>query len=228
MRFASFPSIHCVYADSFLLVYIKPAGLLSVPGRGPDKQDSLSSRVQSTPIFADARVVHRLDMATSGLMLMARGLDMHRKLSALFEKRVIAKQYTALVHGCVGSSISVLHTELATGWGLINLPLAADWPNRPRQKVDMVNGKPSETRWTLQSYNLMDDYSRVLLEPLTGRTHQLRLHMQASGHPVLGDTLYAPQALVAKAPRLMLHASRLAFIHPMTGEALVFESQADF
>jgi len=221
-------AMHCVYADAYLVLLNKPAGLLSVPGRGEDKQDCLSLRVQSSPLFADALVVHRLDMATSGLMLMARGLDMQRKMAALFESRAISKQYTAIVQGCAGAAGSILQADKPSGWGLIDLPLGADWLERPRQKIDYLDGKPSQTRWSLQAFDLAANCSRVLLEPLTGRTHQLRVHLAACKHPILGDALYAPPAVIFMAPRLQLHASRLAFAHPATGEAMVFESQVPF
>ena len=212
--------VQVVHADSGLLVLNKPSGLLSVPGRGEDKQDCLSSRVQR--IYPDALVVHRLDMATSGLMLMARGSTMQRALSGLFERREIHKRYLAVVDGRLAPGAT------PDGWGLIDLPIAADWPNRPLRKIDAMLGKPSQTRWRAVAFDAAAHCTRVELEPLTGRSHQLRVHLQALGHPILGDALYAPAAVQAKAPRLLLHACALAFVHPARAEAMEFESPADF
>lgn len=203
-----------VLADDCLVVVDKPAGLLSVPGRGPDKQDCVSARVQS--VFADALVVHRLDMATSGLFLMARGSAMQRALSIAFAGREVAKRYIAVVAGRM------------EGEGEIDLPLIADWPNRPLQKVDHAVGKPSRTLWRALAYDAERDTTHVELEPVTGRSHQLRVHLQAIGHPILGDALYAPSAVQDRAPRLMLHAARLEFVHPATDEMLRLTSPAPF
>jgi len=197
------------HKDDALLVVNKPAGLLSVPGRGADKQDCLSSRVQHE--FPTALIVHRLDMATSGLLVFALDKEMQRRLAELFRDRAVAKRYVALVAG----------TFECTG-GEIDLPLAADWPNRPRQKVDFATGKPSLTRY--QRLNSHADVSRMELEPLTGRTHQLRVHLAAIGHPIVGDTLYDGRT----AARLMLHANTLSFIHPASGEALHFICEPPF
>ncbi len=210
-----------VYADEHLLVAEKPAGLLSVPGRGADKQDCLSARVQA--LCPDAQIVHRLDMGTSGLMLMARGADMQRRLSALFAGREVSKRYFAVAAGRPPAD-----KPDADGWSLIDLPIAADWPRRPLQKIDREAGKPSATRWRLLAHDAAADSSRLELEPVTGRTHQLRLHLLAIGHPILGDALYAPPDVQARAPRLLLHAGALAFTHPATGQALAFESAAPF
>lgn len=195
-----------VYADEALLVVNKPAGLLAVPGRGEDKQDCLSARLQKQ--FSDALVVHRLDMATSGLMVFARGTAMQRKFSQMFREHEVDKRYTAVVAGKV---------EPTTGE--VNLPIAADWPNRPLRKIDRETGKPSLTHYRLLAYDAAADTSRVELEPITGRTHQLRVHMAAIGHPILGDVLYGD---AASAPRLLLHASSLRFAHPRTGDLLNF------
>jgi tRNA pseudouridine32 synthase/23S rRNA pseudouridine746 synthase len=199
-----------VYVDEHLLVLDKPAGLLTVRGRGEDKRDCLAARAQS--IWADAQVVHRLDMATSGLVLMARGAAMQRALSIAFATRRIAKRYVAVVDGVV-----------AEDDGTIALPLLVDWPNRPRQRVDFEHGKPAVTRWRVLGRSPAT--TRLALEPVTGRTHQLRVHLQAIGHPILGDALYAPEPA---GPRLLLHASALAFDHPATGEPLAFESDVPF
>jgi len=204
------PGLDLIYRDESLIVVNKPAGLLAVPGRGADKQDCLASRVQAE--FPDALVVHRLDMATSGLLLFARGAEMQRRLSHLFRERLVAKRYVAMVSG---------RLELLAGE--IDLPLMRDWPNRPRQKVDHESGKPSLTRYRVLAHD--DGTTRVELEPVTGRTHQLRVHMAASGHPILGDALYGEEG---RAERLLLHASALSFAHPLNAEPLVFVSEPPF
>ena len=214
------PPLQILHADDSLMVLGKPSGLLSVPGRGMDKQDCLSRRVQS--IYSDALVVHRLDMATSGLMLMARGAAMQRALSQLFERRAVHKRYVALVDGRLASASS------ADGWGLIDLPIAVDWPRRPLRIIDAASGKPSQTRWRSLAFDDAENRTRVELEPITGRSHQLRVHLLALGHPILGDTLYAPGAVQARSPRLLLHACALRLVHPATGALLSFESPPDF
>lgn len=180
-----------VHADDRLVVIDKPAGLLSVPGR--TEPDCASARVQA--LYPDALIVHRLDQATSGLLLFARGAQAQRELSADFAERRVDKVYIAVVAGRL------------EGAGLIDLPLAADWPNRPRQQVDPTHGKPSQTRWQALSHG--GGTTRVRLEPLTGRSHQLRVHMAALGHAIVGDTLYAAPAIATASPRLLLHASEL-------------------
>jgi tRNA pseudouridine32 synthase/23S rRNA pseudouridine746 synthase len=204
-----------VYCDDRVIVVEKPAGLLSVPGRGADKQDCLSARVQRE--FADALVVHRLDMATSGLFLMARGTEAQRTLSIAFAGREVRKRYVALVTG-----------RMPANEGEIDMPLIADWPNRPRQKVDQEIGKPSRTLWRVIAYDAASDTTRVELEPVTGRSHQLRVHLMAVGHPILGDALYAPPAVQGLAPRLMLHATQLELAHPVSGKTLLFRSDPPF
>ncbi|NPC55411.1 RluA family pseudouridine synthase [Caenimonas soli] len=209
-----------IYADEHLLVLDKPAGLLCVPGRGADKQDCLSLRVQRA--FPDALVVHRLDMATSGLWLMARGGPTQRALGDAFAARQVGKRYVAVLAGRLGRSLP------ADPWAMIDLPIAADWPNRPRRIIEPERGKPSQTRWRVLAYEAQADVTRVELEPLTGRSHQLRVHLQALGHPILGDTLYAPPEVQALAPRLLLHATELRFTHPVTGAPMAFTSPAPF
>ena len=201
------PEAELVYLDAALIVANKPAGLLAVPGRGADKADCLSARLQA--IHPDALIVHRLDMATSGLMLLARGIEAQRRMSAAFAERRVAKTYIAVVDGLPAEDV-----------GEIALPLLADWPNRPRQKVDAVFGKPACTRWQVLSRDPMRGQTRLTLQALTGRSHQLRLHLSSIGHAILGDTLYASEAVAAAAPRLLLHASRLQFDHPVQGAAL--------
>ena len=203
------------YLDQALIVADKPAGLLAVPGRGADKADSLSARVQSH--YPDALIVHRLDMATSGLIVLARGPAVQRLLSAAFAERRVDKTYVALVQGL-----------LADDAGEIDLPLGADWPNRPRQQVDALRGKPSLTRWQVLSRDTTAGRTRLLLQPVTGRSHQLRVHLAAIGHAILGDALYADAAAAGSAPRLLLHASRLQFDHPLLGTRLDLASAAPF
>ena len=213
--------LQIIHADSGLLVLNKPSGLLAVPGRGEDKQDCLSSRVQR--LYPDALIVHRLDMATSGLMLMARGIGMQRALSLLFERREVHKRYLAVVEGHLAQS-----RQRHEDWELIDLPIVVDWPRRPLRIIDAVLGKPSQTRWRPVAFDAATNSTRVELEPLTGRSHQLRVHLQALGHPILGDELYAPEAVQARAPRLLLHACALGFVHPASGDTLLLESPADF
>ena len=212
---ASDPSICVVYADDAIVVLDKPSALLSVPGRGPDKQDCLSARVQQQ--FSDAQVVHRLDMATSGLMVMARGARVQRTLSEAFANRMVAKQYEAVVYGNVTMGLD--------SWRVVDLPIAVDWPNRPRRVINQESGKASVTRLQPMHFDATSQFCHVLLEPLTGRTHQLRVHLQAIGHPILGDQLYAPPEVAAMAPRLMLNASALTFAHPISGQTMQFIRQ---
>ncbi len=222
-----------LYIDDDLLVLDKPSGLLAVPGRGPDKQDCLSARVQAR--YPEALVVHRLDQSTSGLMLMARHAEAQRRLSEAFARREVDKQYTAVVNGRperspgAGRGSGSLSGQPDDGWSLIDLPIAADWPRRPLRIIDPA-GQPSQTRWRMAASDPADpeQTSRLFLEPLTGRTHQLRVHLQAMGHPILGDALYADAAAFAQADRLLLHACRLRFCHPMTGRELALESPAPF
>ena len=186
-----------VHLDDDLIVINKPPGLLSVPGRGPDKQDCAIHRIQAR--YPEALIVHRLDMATSGLLLLARGPAMQRALSLDFAERRVHKRYLALVQGQLPGS---------EDWAEVNLPLLTDWPNRPRQKIDFETGKPSLTRYRVLAREAQR--TRVELEPVTGRTHQLRVHMLALGHPIVGDALYASDAAEQDlAPRLLLHASVL-------------------
>ena len=202
-----------MYVDEHVIVLDKPAGLLAVPGRGEDKQDCLSARAQA--LWPDALVVHRLDMATSGLFLMGRGLHVQRVLSRAFAERRVEKRYEAVVAG-----------RIEEDEGVVDLPLGADWPNRPLQRVDPEHGKPSTTRWRVLARD--EDSTQLELEPVTGRSHQLRVHLRAIGHPIVGDALYAPPEVQARAPRLLLHATRLQLAHPATGEPLTFVSPAPF
>ncbi len=196
-----------------MLAVDKPHGLLSVPGKGPTGEDCLVRRVQAE--YPDALIVHRLDMATSGVMVMARGAEAHRTLSMAFADRRTEKAYVAVVTG-----------KLTEDAGEINLPLITDWPNRPKQMVDHAIGKPSLTRYRVLSRG--EGTTRVALEPVTGRSHQLRVHMLALGHPIVGDALYAPPEIVAQSPRLLLHAERLEVPHPVSGDRMAFVSPAPF
>lgn len=207
--------IGLVFADATLLVVHKPSGMLSVPGRGDGVTDNLVTRL--TAVFADALVVHRLDRATSGLMLFARGLAMQRALSLLFEKRRVHKRYEAVVDGSPDA------TE-----GEVDMPMRLDWPHRPRQVTDVFAGKPALTRWQALGPVPRSDgaATRLALYPLTGRSHQLRVHMAFMGHPILGDDLYAP--LPPRSPRLLLHACELRFVHPLSGTECRFDSAAPF
>ncbi len=204
-----------VHDDTDCIVVVKPAGLLSVPGRGEHLQDCVAARVQS--MFCDALTVHRLDMATSGLMLFARGTAAQRCLSIAFAARDVHKRYVAVASGLIEQDS-----------GEIDLPLMADWPSRPKQKGDREHGKPSLTRYRVLGRDVAACTTRVELEPVTGRAHQLRVHLLSLGHPILGDALYAPPELQARAERLLLHASALRFAHPTSGAPMVFESAAPF
>ena len=206
-------SITLIREDEALIAVDKPSGLLAVPGRGPDKQVCLLTQVLAR--WPDARVVHRLDMATSGLMLFARGLQMQRILSRAFAERRVAKQYVAVVDG-----------RPADARGHIDLPLAADWPRRPLQRVDTVAGRSARTGWQLLDQH--ETAARLMLQPHTGRTHQLRVHLAAIGHPILGDALYAPPGVQARAPRLLLHAQALRLEHPLSGQPLQLHCPAPF
>lgn len=211
-----------IAADDALLVLDKPAGLLCVPGRGEDKQDCLSARAQAR--WPQALVVHRLDMSTSGLVLMALSPLVQRQLSLAFEQRAVHKRYVAIVHG-----------RLQPGpgtdgeWQSIDAPIAADWPRRPLRIVDAA-GKPSQTRWRVLAHDPpgWPGCTRVELEPITGRTHQLRVHLAHLGHPIVGDALYASADIAAAAPRLLLHARQLGLAHPQAGDWREFDLPAPF
>jgi tRNA pseudouridine32 synthase/23S rRNA pseudouridine746 synthase len=211
-------AVELIFADDTLLVVDKPSGLLSVPGRGADKQDCLSARVQAG--YPDALIVHRLDMATSGLMVMARGAAAQRELSQAFAARAVNKRYVAVVAGRLETP--------PEGWGVIDLPIMVDWPNRPLRVINHAHGKPSLTRWRVLGHDEAGVNTRIELEPITGRSHQLRVHLRELGHPILGDALYAPPEVQSLASRLLLHAWSLSFAHPVTGERLVFECVAPF
>ncbi|OIQ96218.1 ribosomal large subunit pseudouridine synthase A [mine drainage metagenome] len=214
------PPVHqglsLLYLSEQLIVVDKPSGLLSVPGHGAGKEDCLSRRVQAE--FPDAMIVHRLDMGTSGIVVMGRGATAQRELSILFQERKVRKRYQALVDG---------HWTAAAA-GEIELPIGVDWPNHPKQKVDHATGRPSLTRYRVLDIGAARTVSRIELEAITGRSHQLRVHMEAMGHPILGDDFYGTSASCAKAERLMLHACQIELRHPETGALLRFDCPPPF
>lgn len=201
-----------LHLDDDILVADKPSGLLSVPGRGEERADCLIARLRAD--FPEVRLVHRLDLDTSGVIVFGLTPQAQAHLGKQFEERRTRKRYVALVAG-----------HPAEKQGRVDLPLTVDWPNRPRQMVDPVNGRPAQTDWRV--LRAEGENSRVALKPLTGRSHQLRVHMLALGHPILGDPLYA-EGPARDWPRLMLHAEELGLQHPMTGEAMSFRSKAPF
>ena len=203
-----------IFEDDDLLIIDKPAGLLSVPGRLPEHQDSAYLRVLN--IYPAAKVTHRLDMATSGLLMFAKHRDAEVAISKLFQNRKIKKNYVALVQGQMISD------------GIIDVPLMGDWPNRPKQKVDFELGKPAKTLYFPMQYDAITDTSRVLLEPITGRSHQLRVHLAHIGHAILRDQLYHPEPFKSPLDRMTLHASYLAFVHPITADLLVLQCEVPF
>ncbi len=201
--------IEYVYSDEHIIIVDKPANMLSVPGRTPDKQDCLIHRVQKR--FPEARIVHRLDFSTSGIMVIALNQEAHRELGRQFENRETEKTYVAKVYG---------QPEQTSG--VLNLPLRCDWERRPLQIVDHQLGKKAETHWKVMER--FENSCLLELSPTTGRTHQLRVHMQAMGHPILGDELYAHEAAYAMADRLYLHAKELIINHPAEGNRMAFSS----
>ncbi len=208
--------LEVLHVEPAFVVLVKPPGLLSEPGRGPEKRDSLLVRAQA--VYPDARIVHRLDMMTSGVMVLARETLAHASLSEAFRERDVDKRYEALVHG-----------RPAVEEGTIDLPLIVDWPNRPRQVVCHATGKPSLTHYRVTGsvdHPGVGTLTRIALEPVTGRTHQLRVHLASLGCPIAGDPFYG--VADDPSPRMMLHACRLALPHPLTGAALVFESAVPF
>ena len=208
--------LEVLHVEPAFVVLAKPPGLLSEPGRGPDKRDSLLVRAQA--VYPDARIVHRLDMMTSGVIVLAREALAHASLSEAFREREVDKRYEALVHG-----------RPAADEGEIDLPLVVDWPNRPRQVVCHDTGKPSLTHYRVAGQVRVDGVgtlTRIALAPVTGRTHQLRVHLASLGCPIAGDPFYGIAG--DPSPRMMLHACRLALPHPLTGEPLVFVSAVPF
>ena len=208
------PWLDLVYRDDYIAVVNKPSGLLSVPGNQPQYYDSAMSRVKEKYGFCEP--AHRLDMATSGILLFALSKAADRELKRQFREREPKKYYQALVWG---------HVE--QDHGVVELPLICDWQNRPRQKICFERGKRAVTFYdVLQRYP--NNTTRVKLTPITGRSHQLRLHMLALGHPILGDKFYAHPQAKALSPRLCLHAESLQIQHPITGETMVFTAPVGF
>lgn len=213
MRDVRVRGVDVLHCDDFIIVLNKPAGLLTQPGLGPRNQDCLSTRVAAA--LPGALIVHRLDMETSGVIVMARDPETHRRLSRQFHDRMVEKRYIAIVHGSPDADD-----------GEIDLPLRKDIDDRPRSIVDHVHGKSSQTRWRV--VDRLRDCTRLDLRPTTGRSHQLRVHLAAVGHAILGDSLYAPPSVRSLSSRLMLHAMSLSFTHPARGEATVFETACPF
>lgn len=205
--------VRILYSDAQFLMVEKPSGLLSVPGRHPKNKDSMISRVQAQ--HPSAQVVHRLDMDTSGLMVVALNADSHRHLSQQFEHRQTQKTYIAQVYGTPTPQTGTIHA-----------PIICDWPNRPKQKICDLTGKPATTHYDI--IDTHNGHARLKLTPITGRSHQLRIHLAHIGHPILGCAFYAHEQALHASPRLMLHAHTLGFHHPKTGHYLCFESTVPF
>lgn len=205
-------ALKVIYSDDQLLLVDKPAGLLSVPGKGPELADCLIDRLRF--VFPQVLLVHRLDRDTSGIMVFALTAQAQRHLGQQFEKRQTRKTYVAMLWG-----------KMEQASGQVDLPLAVDWPNRPKQRVDHENGRAAVTDWRVDQ--VQDKCTRVMLYPKTGRSHQLRVHMQEIGHPVMGDPFYATGP-ARDAPRLMLHAQNLRFRHPDGGAWMSFTAHSPF
>jgi tRNA pseudouridine32 synthase/23S rRNA pseudouridine746 synthase len=208
-------TVNIVYQDEHLIVANKPAGLLSVPGKGPENQVCLANQV--VKLNPNARIGHRLDQGTSGMVIFPLSYIALRNLTQHFEDKKIKKRYLAVVDGLVEQD-----------QGEIDLPLICDWPNRPLQKVCFDHGKKAVTRYEVISRDETLQQTRIHLYPITGRTHQLRVHMLSLGHIILGDGLYATPEIKQKAPRLLLHAQDLSFPHPITGEDISLYCAAEF
>jgi len=207
------PYLDIIYQDNDIVVLNKPSGLLTVPGRLPEHQDCLQHRVQS--VLPSATIVHRLDMATSGVIIMALNKNAHVEISRQFEKRLTQKRYIARIFG-----------HLASNTGSVDAPLICDWPNRPKQKIDHELGKKALTHYQLL---LKEEQSTIVeLTPVTGRSHQLRVHMLSLGHPILGDKLYAHEQARTMATRLQLHAQQLRIAHPVSKLAMQFNASCEF
>ena len=203
-----------IYEDADFVAINKPAGLLSVPGRLPEHHDSAYFRVSD--LYPNANITHRLDMATSGILLFAKHRDAEVATSKMFQARTIKKNYVALVQGKLNSK------------GSVDVPLITDWENRPRQIVHFELGKPAQTLYERIGYDEQNNVSRVLLTPITGRSHQLRVHMQYIDHPILRDKLYHPEPFKTDLTRMALHASYLSFIQPFTQQLIEIVSEPEF
>jgi len=210
--------LQILYQDDDLLALSKPSGLLSVPAKNKDHQDCLQTRAEAE--FPEARLIHRLDLDTSGVFLMALNKPAQAHINLQFEKRKTQKYYIAHVWGHVNEDS-----------GQVDLPICVDWDNRPRQMISHEHGRASQTEWQVIEREYLEDgtaFSRMKLKPLTGRSHQLRLHMKEIGHPILGDVFYAPLDLQEKASRLLLHAESLTIQHPGNREMITFTDPAPF
>jgi tRNA pseudouridine32 synthase/23S rRNA pseudouridine746 synthase len=205
--------IAILHQDKDLLLVRKPDLLLSIPGRHPLNKDCLITRLQQH--YPTASIVHRLDLDTSGIMVIPLNKPTHAHISRQFQQREVKKSYHAVVFGVVEEDE-----------GEVALPIAVDWENRPRQKICHERGKSALTRFKVLKRE--QDRTRVLLKPVTGRSHQLRIHMRELGHPILGCDMYAHEKALGMAERLMLHASTLEFQHPSTGEWLRGDCPPDF
>jgi len=207
------PYLDVIHQDEEILVLNKPSGLLTVPGKAAEHADCLELRAQGQ--FPSSRIVHRLDMDTSGVVIMAMNAEAHRHLGLQFERRHTAKTYIADVFGSV-----------AQDQGSVDLPLRCDWPNRPMQMIDHEQGRNAQTNWRVCERH--ENWTRMELTPITGRSHQLRVHMLAIGHPIMGDRFYATGEALNMADRLLLHARALTVHHPKGGERVSFEASLPF
>ena len=207
------PYLNVLHVDDDILVVDKQSGLLSVPGKDPSLWDCIEYRARKT--WPTAGMCHRLDKDTSGVLVLALNKRAHGRIGSQFEHRKTTKAYIARVDGVMEADS-----------GLVDLPLATDWLNKPRQKVDFDHGRPAQTEWTVLERET--NATRVRLHPLTGRTHQLRVHMKAIGHVILGDAFYGDARTMAAADRLQLHAAELGLTHPTTGEFMTFVAPTPF
>ena len=207
-----FMSLEIIYQDEYLIAVNKPGGLLSVPGLGASNQDSVATRMMA--VNSETKIVHRLDCLTSGIMLLAVGIEMQRELSRQFHDKKVAKQYVAVVRGVISEQ-----------QGMVDVPMRGDPDDRPRQLVDYQNGKSAETHWNVISTE--DDRTRLLLKPITGRTHQLRIHCLSLGHIIVGDGLYGGDS-ERQQERMLLHAETISLFHPATGEPITLTASCDF
>lgn len=203
-----------LHQDDDMVIINKPSGLLSVPGRHPQNQDCAINRLLVQ--YPTARIVHRLDLSTSGIMVVALHSESQRILNQQFANRIVEKTYIARVHGQTQPH------------GEVTLPIICDWPNRPKQKIDHEHGKPALTYYQLLHYDAVSNTSRIELKPYTGRSHQLRIHMATIGHPILGCEFYAPEDIRQLAPRLLLHASAVRLIQPGSEQTLQIDCPPDF
>lgn len=207
------PYLNVIYGDDDILILNKQSGLLTVPGKSPALADCLEKRAQEK--YPSALIVHRLDMDTSGLIVMGLNKFSHRHLSLQFQNRNVDKTYIARVYGLMKEES-----------GLIDLPLICDWPNRPKQMVDHEKGKPSQTEWHV--IERLKNETRLKLIPLTGRSHQLRVHLMSLDHPILGDRFYAHEDALKMSGRLCLHSTQLTVMHPVQKEKMTFECPSPF